>query len=233
MRLTFKLVDWVKQTANQNAGGPHATNQDQTRTKGWSSLEYENAPACWLSSKGIHSSWFYSNFWPKYTHVSPLGSVSLENIDYICEGKMIKLGPWIGWRRQWHPTPVLLPRKSHGWRSLEGCSPWGRWGSDMTEQLHFHFSLSCIGEGNGNPLQCSCLESSRDGEAWWAAVYGVTQSRTWLKWLSMDRPAQYVGVSLRRQCLNYIPIQWWLWKRMVRGNLPIGPSFGRYVSVCN
>ena len=44
------------------------------------------------------------------------------------------------WRRQWHPTPVLLPGKSHGWRSLEGCSPWGRWGSDMTEQLHFHFS---------------------------------------------------------------------------------------------
>ena len=49
-------------------------------------------------------------------------------------------------RRQWHPTPVLLPRKSHGWRSLVGCSPWGCWGSDTTEQLHFHFSLSCIGE---------------------------------------------------------------------------------------
>ena len=65
-------------------------------------------------------------------------------------------------RRQWHPTPVLLPGKSHGWRNLEGCSPWGRWGSDMTEQLHFHFSLSCIGEGNGNPLQCSCLENPRD-----------------------------------------------------------------------
>ena len=87
-------------------------------------------------------------------------------------------------RRQWHPTPVLLPGKSHGWRSLEGCSPWGRWGSDTTERLHFHFSLSCIGEGNGNPLQCSCLENPRDGGAWWAAVYGVTQSRTWLKWLS-------------------------------------------------
>ena len=87
-------------------------------------------------------------------------------------------------RKQWHPTPVLLPRKSHGQRSLEGCSPWGRWGSDMTERLHFLFSLSCIGEGNGNPLQCSCLESPRDGEAWWAAVYGVTQSRTRLKWLS-------------------------------------------------
>ena len=69
------------------------------------------------------------------------------------------------WRRQWHPTPVLLPGKSHGRRSLEGCSSWGHWGSDTTEQLHFHFSLSCIGEGNGNPLQCSCLENPRDGGA--------------------------------------------------------------------
>ena len=92
-----------------------------------------------------------------------------------------------GWRRQWHPTPVLLPGKSHGWRSLVGYSPWGRWGSDTTERLHFHFSLSCIGEGNGNPLQCSCLENPRDGGAWWPAVYGVTQSRTWLKWLSSSR----------------------------------------------
>ena len=56
------------------------------------------------------------------------------------------------WRRQWHPTPVLLPRKSHGRRSLVGCSPWGREESDTTERLHFHFSLSCTGEGNGNPL---------------------------------------------------------------------------------
>ena len=54
----------------------------------------------------------------------------------------------------------------------------------QTERLHFHFSLSCIGEGNGNPLQRSCLENPRDGGAWWAAVYGVAQSQTWLKWLS-------------------------------------------------
>ena len=53
-------------------------------------------------------------------------------------------------RRQWHPTPVLLPGKSHGRRSLVSCSPWGRWGLDTTERLHFHFSLSRIGEGNGN-----------------------------------------------------------------------------------
>ena len=84
----------------------------------------------------------------------------------------------------WCPTPVLLPGKSHGQRSLVGCSPWGREESDTTEWLPFHFSLSCIREGNGNPLQCSCLENPRDGGAWWAGVYGVTQSRTRLKWLS-------------------------------------------------
>ena len=72
----------------------------------------------------------------------------------------------------------------HGWRSLVGCSPWGRTESNTTERLHFHFSLSCIGGGNGNPLQCSCLESPRDGGAWWAAVYGVAQSWTQLKRLS-------------------------------------------------
>jgi len=79
---------------------------------------------------------------------------------------------------------VLLPGKSHGQKSLVGCSPWGHEESDTTERLHFHFSLSCIGEGNGNPLQCSCLEDPRDGGAWWAAVYGVPQSRTQLKRLS-------------------------------------------------
>ena len=63
------------------------------------------------------------------------------------------------------PTPVLLPGKSYGWRSLVGCSPWGPEESDMTEWLHFHFSLSCIGEGSGNPLQCSCLDNPRDGGA--------------------------------------------------------------------
>ena len=84
-------------------------------------------------------------------------------------------------RGQWHPTPVLLPGKSHGQRSLVGCSPWGHEEPDTTERLHFHFSLSCIGERNGNPLQCSCLENPRDGGAWWAAIYGVAQSRTQLK----------------------------------------------------
>ena len=87
-------------------------------------------------------------------------------------------------RKQWHPTLVLLPGKSNGQRSLEGYSPWGCWGLDTTEWLHFHFSHSCIGEGSGNPLQYSCLENPRDGGAWWAAAYEVTQNRTRLKWLS-------------------------------------------------
>ena len=90
-------------------------------------------------------------------------------------------------RKQWHPTPVFLPGKSHGWRSLEGCSPWGCRGSDTTEQLLFQFSLSCIGEGNGNPRQCSCQENPRNGEAWWAVVYGVSQSWTRLKRCSSSR----------------------------------------------
>ena len=99
-------------------------------------------------------------------------------------GTFIKVSSVIRQRRQWHPTPALLPGKSHGRRSLVGCSPWGREESDTTERLHFHFSLSCTGEGNGTPLQCSCLENPRDGGAWWAAVYGVAQNRTRLKWLS-------------------------------------------------
>ena len=89
------------------------------------------------------------------------------------------------------PTPVLLPGKSHGRRSLVGCSPWGREESDTTERLDFHFSLSCIGEGNGNPLQCSCLENPGDGGAWWAAVYGVAQSRTRLKRLSSSSSSSF------------------------------------------
>ena len=91
------------------------------------------------------------------------------------------------WRRQWRPTPVLLPGK----RSLVGCSPWGLEESDTTEWLHFHFSLSCIGEGNGSPLQCSYLENPRDREAWWAAIYGVAQSWTRLKWLSSSSSSHH------------------------------------------
>ena len=107
-------------------------------------------------------------------------------------------------RRQWHPTPVLLPGKSHGWRS---CSPWCCLESDTTERLHFHFSLSCIGEGNGNPLQCSCLENPKDGGAWWAAVYGVAQSRTWLKRLSSSSSSGCEVLSYHSFYL-YVDVEW-------------------------
>ena len=96
----------------------------------------------------------------------------LHMVVYICQ------------RRQWQPTPVLLSGKSDGRRSLVGYSPWGLEELDTTEWLHFHFSLSCIGKGNGNPLQCSYLEDPRDRGARRAAVYGVAQSRAGLKWLS-------------------------------------------------
>ena len=84
-----------------------------------------------------------------------------------------------------------------------GCSPWGREESDTTERLHFHFSLSCIGEGNGNPLQCSCLEDPRDGGAWWAAVCGVAQSQKRLKYLAAARVIGIEGVKGRKG-LDYI-----------------------------
>ena len=113
------------------------------------------------------------------------------------------------WRRQWHPTPVLLPGKSHGQRSLEGCSPWGLEELDTTERLHFHFSLSCIGAGNGNPLQCSCLENPRDRGAWWAAVYRVTLSRTRLKRLSSSS-------SLKLALWDCLLRRWHQW---------LGPAF--------
>ena len=96
----------------------------------------------------------------------------------------LSLSTFMHWRRKWQPTPVFLPGESQGRGSLVGCHPWGPTESDTTERLHFHFSLSCIGEGNGNPLPWSCLENPRDGGAWWAAIHGVAQSPTQLKSLS-------------------------------------------------
>ena len=110
---------------------------------------------------------------------------------------------------------------SHGRRSLEGCSPWDRWGLDRTERLHFHISLSCIGEGNGNPRQCSCLENPRDRGAWWAAVYGVAQSRTQLKWLSSSSSSLSVELEAFWRTLT----SWWsmgsgvLWSRVLNSVL--------------
>ena len=95
----------------------------------------------------------------------------------------------------------------------------------MTERLHFHFSLSCIGEGNGNPLQCSCLENPRDGGAWWAAVYGVAQSRTRLKRLSSSSSSSTLLSGLPWLGGSFI---WWL--RWYRICLQCGrPRFGPWV----
>ena len=86
----------------------------------------------------------------------------------------------------------------HLW-SLVGCSPWDLKESDMTEWLHFQFSLSCFGEGNGNPLQCSCLENPRDSRALWAAIYGVAQSWTRLKWLSSSSSMYTLSLTWRQE----------------------------------
>ena len=101
-------------------------------------------------------------------------------------------------RRQWRPAPVLLLGKSHGRRSLVSCSPWGHEESDMTERLHFHLSLSYIGEGTGNPLQCSRLENPRNRGAWWAAVYEVAQSWTQLKQLSRSSSRFHAEIKIQK-----------------------------------
>ena len=115
-------------------------------------------------------------------------------------------------RRQWHPTPVLLPRKSHGRRSLVGCSPWGHYESDTAEQLHFHFSLLCIGEGNathssvlawripgtGEPGGLPSIGSHRVGHYWSdlaAAAAAAHASKVMLKILQA-RLQQYVNCEL-------------------------------------
>ena len=84
------------------------------------------------------------------------------------------------------PTPGLSPGKSHGRRSLVGCSPWGLEESDTTERLHVHFHFHALEKEMATLLQCSCLENPRDSGAWWASVYGVAQSRTRLKRLSSN-----------------------------------------------
>ena len=123
---------------------------------------------------------YYSRRWVK----EDLSAIYVKECSMFSSKSLITSGLTLRSLIQYEFIFVLLPGKSHGWRSLKGCSPRGRWGSDTTELLHFHFSLSCIGGENGNPLQCSCLENPRDRGAWWAAVYGVAQSQTQLKWLS-------------------------------------------------
>ena len=105
-------------------------------------------------------------------------------------------------RRRWHPTPVLLPGKSHGQRSLVGCSPWGHEESDTTEWLPFHFSLSCIGEGNGNPLQCSCLENPRDRGA--GGLPSMGSHRVGHNWSDLAA-AKFTGAVALRQSHSCYP----------------------------
>ena len=98
---------------------------------------------------------------------------------------------------------------------------------DTTEQLHFHFSLSCIGEGNGNPLQCSCLENPRDGGAWWAAMYGVAQSRTRLKRLSSSSSR----ASLVAQMVKSLPAMQETWVQSLRQEDPLEKEMATHYSI--
>ena len=130
---------------------------------------------CLQSTKKPRSAWVRL-----YRHSSPSLLVSPSHL-LSCVGWIyfqdLNSTSALEQRRWWHPTPVLSPGKSHGRRSLVGCSPWGFEELDTTERLHFHFSLSCIGEGNGNPLQCSCLENPRDGGTWWLPSMGSHRVR--------------------------------------------------------
>ena len=138
----------------------------------------------------------------------------LPSVDYVIlliptEKAMAPHSSTFAWKIPWMEEPGRL--QSMG--SLE---------SDMTERLHFHFSLSHIGEGNGNPLQCSCLENPRDGEAWWAVVYGVAQSRTWLKWLSSSINTKSTLISGNvKQSSSNIPITLTLFLNWINNNVKI------------
>ena len=111
-----------------------------------------------------------SAFWLQHRAVLT-GLLLLGSSQVAAEKAMAPHSSTLTWKIPWTEEPGRL------WSM-------GLLESGTTERLHFHFSLSRFGEGNGNPLQCSCLENPRDGEGWWAAIYGATQSRTWLKWLS-------------------------------------------------
>ena len=123
--------------------------------------------------------------WNFFVHLCCIAEVS--DLYLLFHNKyFIFLKFMISWRRQWHPTPVLLPGESHGQRSLVSCSPWGREESDVTERLHFRFSLfTCMHwRRKGQPTPVYLPGESQGWGAWWAAVYGVTQSQTRLKRLS-------------------------------------------------
>ena len=131
----------------------------------------------------------------------------------LSEKAMAPHSSTFAWKIPWTEEPGRL--QSMG--SLE---------SDTTEWLHFHFSLSYIGEGNGNPLRCSCLENPRDREAWWAAVYGIAQSWTWLKQLSSSSSLVYRvnAISVKTQacyfmCVYKLILRFMQGKRPRRANI--------------
>ena len=102
-------------------------------------------------------------------------------------------------RRQWHPTPVLLPGKSHGWRSLVGCIPWGHQESDMTEQLHLH--VHALEKEMATHSSVLAWRIPGTGGVWWAAVYCVAQSRTRLKWLNSSSSRSKLETNIIWCCL--------------------------------
>ena len=156
-------------------------------------------------------------YWPSELHGEVLLEKHVQRVSKAARMRLVtcpalfKATSFTVQRRQWQPTPVLLPGKSHGQRSLVGYSPGGRKESDTTERLPFHFSLSCTGEGNGNPLQYSCLANPSDSGACWATIYGVAQSRTWLtllsrssstSWWSSCLPLIWLMMSWHREGAN-------------------------------
>ena len=129
------------------------------------------------------------------------------------------------WRRKWHPTPLLLPGKSHGWRSLVGYNPWGCEELDTTERLHFLFWLSCIGEGNGNPLQCSCLESPRDGEP--GGLPSMGSHRVGHNWSDLAAAALWCPLSVPTVLLWFLlPWMWGISSWLLQQTVAAAPYLG-------
>ena len=168
-----------------------------------------------LSAHQLMDIWISSRFWLECSHIF-MGIYVFISLGSISKSRIAELYLIYVWNfvRRFHILYQSGLTTLHSTsRSLVGCSPWGRWESDTTERLHFHFPLSCIGEGNGNTLQCSCLENRRDGEAWWASVHGVAQSQTRLKQLSSSSSSNpWVSIAV---CSH--------WRREWQGTLAFLP----------
>ena len=151
------------------------TESDMMERLNWAELNCPRDRGAWRATvHGVTNSW---------TQLSTHNSlIILANYQ---EKAMATHSSTLAWKIPWTEEPHMR-------------SPWGSEKSDMTERLHFHFSLSCIREGNGNPLQCSRLENPRDGWAWWAAIYGAAQSWTQLKWLGSSSSSSSKLSNLRR-----------------------------------